>query len=79
MQVRWETMLQQELAEETRTEISEAEEIPEDEVDTEVEVTLAAEESPSSRRPSVNSLAPGDRVSVVRHNILLNLKCIFSE
>lgn len=31
-QARWENLLQQELAEETRTEISEAEEIPDEEV-----------------------------------------------
>lgn len=60
-QTRWEALLQQELAEETRTEISEAEELPEVELDTEMEAEVDAGES---RRASVLSLATGDRVSL---------------
>lgn len=60
-QTRWEALLQQELAEETRTEISEAEELPEVELDTETEAEVDAGES---RRASVLSLATGDRVSL---------------
>lgn len=59
-QTRWEALLQQELAEETRTEISEAEELPEVELETEIEAEVDAGES---RRASVCSLATGDRVS----------------
>jgi len=64
-QVRWENLLQQELAEETRTEISEAEEIPEDEL----EVPSDHEEV---RRCSVHSLTVPDRVGR-RHSVPLSV------
>lgn len=60
-QARWESLLQQELAEETRTEISEAEEIPDEEVDGDIENDNETQES---RKNSLNGgLDIGDRVS----------------
>ncbi|KAG8336719.1 cAMP-specific 3',5'-cyclic phosphodiesterase 7B [Homalodisca vitripennis] len=64
-QERWENLLQQELAEETRTEISEAEEIPEDDLDNGVE-------EEESRRLSVTSTGVGDRVGR-RHSVPLSV------
>ncbi|XP_054273883.1 high affinity cAMP-specific 3',5'-cyclic phosphodiesterase 7A-like isoform X3 [Macrosteles quadrilineatus] len=68
-QAKWESLLQQELAEETRTEISEAEEIPDDD-----EVVVEEETVREMRRPSV-SITPvdvGDRVGR-RHSVPISL------
>lgn len=56
-QAKWESLLQQELAEETKTEISEAEEIPEEEVSLQVSLaprTVEEEENGDLRRGSLD-------------------------
>lgn len=60
-QTRWEALLQQELAEETKTEISEAEEIPDD--DLEPGNGYVDEEPLGSRRNSLHeNICLGDKV-----------------
>uniref|UniRef100_A0A1B6DNV8 PDEase domain-containing protein n=2 Tax=Clastoptera arizonana TaxID=38151 RepID=A0A1B6DNV8_9HEMI len=70
-QIRWETLLQQELAEETRTEISEAEEIPIDDIEN---GNGGVEEEPTdSRRNSLKDpINLGDKVGR-RHSVPLSV------
>lgn len=70
-QARWESLLQQELAEETRTEISEAEEIPDEEVD--IGDVDTDNETVDTRKNSLNGgLDIGDRFGR-RHSVPLSV------